>query len=248
MQGERRTPLRPGPALRALGLLFGDAQTVREHAAFAAASDAAVDLPRGDGHPVMFLPAFAMGDNALWPMARAIGRLGYAVHGWDQGRNLGLSVRVLERLFAHAQHLGDQHAKTISLIGWSAGGLYAREIARRRPSLVRRVITLATPIRPNEVGVAGAERWIRTVDRLRATFGDPAFSPSLEAPRVPTTAIHSKSDAVVPWRSALEVEGPCTENIEVAEGHLALGASVQVLHILAARLAVAPAPASDDSS
>jgi pimeloyl-ACP methyl ester carboxylesterase len=126
----------------------------------------------------------------------------------------------------------------VSLIGWSAGGLYAREIARRRPDLVRRVITLGSPIRPQGGEVAGTERWIRTVDRLRSALGDPGFSPSLEAPRVPTTAIHSKSDAVVPWRSALEMDGPYTENVEVAEGHLALAASVPVLRILARRLAM----------
>ncbi|MEO7431379.1 MAG: hypothetical protein ABIR62_05035 [Dokdonella sp.] len=227
-------------------LLLGETHTSRERSDFESAASTE-SLAHGDGHPVMLLPAFATGDLALAPMARAIDRLGYAVHGWNEGRNLGLSLRVLERLLAHAQHIADG-AKTLTLIGWSAGGLYAREMARRRPGLVRRVITLGTPIQPCAAELAGAYRWIRSFETLRSALGDPGFVPSHAVPVVPTTAIHSKSDAVVPWRNALELEGPCTENVEVPGGHLTLACSMPVLRIVAARLALAPATDVVDTS
>lgn len=248
---QRKRPVAPRASTIVLGamrLVLGEAHSSRVRSDFESASAATGALPRGDGHAVMFLPAFGTGDPALLPMARAIDRLGYAVHGWNEGRNLGLSLRVLERLLAHAQRLATADSKTISLIGWSAGGLYAREMGRRRPDLVRRVITLGTPIQPDAAEMAGVQRWIRGFESLRSALGDPGFAPSRIAPSMPTTAIHSKSDAVVPWRTALEIEGPCTENIEVPGGHLALACSMPVLRILADRLAVAPTNSGIDAS
>lgn len=200
-------------------------------------------LPRGDGHPVMFLPGFTMGDEALRPMARAFEKLGYAVYGWGQGRNIGLSLRTAERLQLRLQEIHYRHQAKVSLVGWSAGGLYARELAHARPEWVRRIIIFGSPIRPN----SGNEM----VDLARSVFdavleqrGSPRLVPADHAPPVLCTAIHSKNDGVVSWRAALEASGPNVENLEVEGAHLALGYNLDVLRIIAERLPIDPQAAT----
>ncbi|MGQ0700925.1 MAG: alpha/beta hydrolase [Panacagrimonas sp.] len=187
----------------------------------------------------MFLPGFAMGDEALRPMARVIERLGYTVSGWQQGRNLGLRARVLERLLRRLQEQHERDGLKFSLVGWSAGGLYAREIARVRPDWVRRIITLGSPIRPHQSGQEIVEGFRRAFESFLADRGYPSFHPDLDAPPVPCTAIYSKRDGVVAWRAAMETAAPNTENVEVEGTHLGLGFNLEVLRIVAERLATA---------
>lgn len=216
--------------------LLGEARAPLEVASFWLGSQDLSHLPRGDGHPVMFLPAFAMGDEGLRPMARVIERLGYAVYGWEQGRNLGLRTPVVARLLGALVERHERHGCKLSLVGWSAGGLYARELARLRPDLVRRVITLGSPIKPHDAGQEMVERFQRAFEWYLAQRGRASFRPDPDAPPVPCTAIHSRSDGVVAWRAALEAEASHTENLEVEGSHLGLGFNLEVLRILATRL------------
>lgn len=221
--------------------LLREARAPFEVAAFWLAPDRLAGLPRGDGHPVLFLPGFGMGDEALRPMARTIERLGYAVHGWDEGRNFGLRTAVAERLLVRVQDLHARHGQRVSLVGWSTGGLYARELARARPECVRRVISFGSPIRRHESGAALVSRARAAFEGLLATIGKASFEPSPDAPPVPCTAIHSRSDGVVAWRAALETDAPHMENLEVDGSHLALGYNLEVLRRVAERLAIDPA-------
>ena len=190
---------------------------------------------------MLFLPGFGMGDEALRPMARDIERLGYAVHGWEQGRNFGLRTAVAEQLLQRLQDLHARHDRALSLVGWSTGGLYARELARARPEWVRRVITFGSPIHPHESGDALVSRFRAAFEGFLATVGKASFEASPDAPPVPCTAIHSRSDGVVAWRAALEADAPHTENLAVDGSHLALGYNLEVLRLVAERLAVDPA-------
>jgi pimeloyl-ACP methyl ester carboxylesterase len=231
----RKPPPIVAPAWRAL---LGEARAPLEAAVFWLAADRLANLPHGDGHPVMFLPAFGMGDEGLRPLARVIARLGYACCGWDQGRNLGLSAAVAARLLRRLDDLRLAARARVSLVGWSAGGLYARELARQRPDLVRRVITLGAPIRPQDTGQPLLDGVRRVFEELLVGSGPQALVPDPAAPPVPCTSIHSRSDGVVAWRATLESAGPDSENIEVDGSHLGLGFNLEVLQIIAARLAL----------
>lgn len=239
----------PDQSTLAPGLLqlLRESRAPLEAAAFLIAARQIDGLPRGDGHPVMFLPGFAMGDEALRPMSRAIGRLGYAVYGWDQGRNLGLRSRVLQSLLKRAADLRRQHAADVSLVGWSAGGLYAREMARLGPGAIRRIITLGAPIDGSRGAQPLVGLVVRAFDTLQASRGNAGFVPQRAAPPVPCTAIHSKTDGVVAWQSSLEAEGPTVENVEVTGTHLALGFNLDVLRIIATRLAAAVGGGTPDA-
>lgn len=208
------------------------------------------DLVRGDGHTVMFLPAFTMGDEGLRPMARAVERLGYATCGWEQGRNLGLRVRILQHLIERLDQLHAQQGAAVSLVGWSAGGLYAREMARARPQAVRRVITLGSPIRPHGSGQPMVGLAQAAFEGVLALRGYTSFTPLLAPPPVACSALYSKADGVVDWRAAMEIDAPQTENLEVGGTHLTYGFSLEVLRIIADRLARPPwePPAASSSA
>ena len=196
--------------------------------------------PTGDGHPVLVLPGFTAGDESTVVLRFYLRRLGYWVHGWRLGRNFGFDGHRgrIDRGLAHRlEELAERHGKRISLVGWSLGGIYAREIARAIPERIRQVITLGSPF-------AGEGR-SSNVDRLyRALTGGSLRRPNPELlarlpepPPVPSTAIYSRTDGVAHWRACLERPAPHTDNIEVRGSHCGLGFNPAVLYAIADRLA-----------
>ncbi|REJ76475.1 MAG: alpha/beta hydrolase [Acidobacteria bacterium] len=193
-------------------------------------------LPRGDGHPVLVLPGFTTGDVVTTPLRRFLRHRGYEAKAWRQGVNVGmrhgLEIRMLRRL----RELAWLHDQPVSIIGWSLGGIYAREIARTQPAMVRQVITLGSPFagspKANHVwklyeNLAG-EQIANEAKRLQG----------LERPLpVPSTAIYSRTDGVVRWQCCVQREGPRSENVEVYGSHCGLGHNPSVLAIVADRLA-----------
>ena len=193
-------------------------------------------LPRGDGHAVMVLPGFGGGDLSTRPLRRALTRLGYDAHGWGQGRNLGMRRSARTALNQRFEDLYRDRGR-LSLIGWSLGGIYAREMARAAPERVRRVITLGSPFNhhPRANNADRLYRWINGGSRNDIDWE--GFNRRRVPPPVPCTAIYTKSDGIVAWRCAMEDPAPNTENVEVRGSHTGLGINVRVLRVIADRLA-----------
>lgn len=196
--------------------------------------------PRGDGHPVLVLPGFLASDLSTVLLRRFLKHRGYAVHAWDLGRNLGPNAAVEEGLRERLVDIVREHGRKVSIIGWSLGGVYAREIAREAPQLVRQVITLGSPI---SVGPKSTNAW-QIFERLSGQSVDEVAQAYVERLRqpvegVPSTAIFSRSDGIVAWRGCLEAEGPLRQNIRVRGSHCGLGHNVAALFIIADRLAQA---------
>src|SRR6516164_9814012 len=110
--------------------------------AFLASSPLLRVLGHGDGHPVLVLPPFTSDDASTQPLRWVLRSQGYWVHGWRLGWNLGPMAETVDGMHARLQALVDHHGRTVTLIGHSLGGIYARELARRHPDAVRQVITL----------------------------------------------------------------------------------------------------------
>lgn len=188
--------------------------------------------PHGDGHTVLVLPGLGGGDRSTAPMRGYLRRMGYDVHGWGLGVNrpdpslVGRLGRRFAELYEQAQR------RPISVIGWSLGGIYAREIARARPVAIRQVVTLGTPIRATPGEESHPTAWLRTMypDRPRRRL-----DPSPLA--VPSTAIFSRTDGVVPWRATRDLDGLRTESIEIVGSHVGLGHHPGALWAIADRLA-----------
>ena len=206
-----------------------------ELAASVAAWPLLAGSPRGDGHPVLVYPGFVASDVSTAPLRRLLRALGHDAHGWGQGRNLSPSPEVLDRALERIQELHRKHGRKLSLVGWSLGGLYARELAKRAPQAVRCVVSLGSPF----TGPSRATNAWRLFDLINR--GKPRVERSRDElrapPPVPTTSIYSRSDGIVAWQCSVEQAGPLAENIEVQASHTGLGLNPLVMHALADRLA-----------
>src|SRR5437773_1573449 len=169
-----------------------------------------------------------LGSRVGIALGRAIRDRGYHVHGWRLGRNLGPDARTVAGLGQRFVALRARHRRKVSLIGWSLGGIYARELARRFPADVRQVITLASPFR------APAASSVARFYPRRRSQARPAPRTPLDAPLpVPSSSLYSRSDGVVAWRSCLQDEGPLAENIEVRSSHCGMGHHPGALLVIA---------------
>ena len=216
-------PLPPEPAPGLL-LRMLEARALWEHYATVAMRPLWSIAPRGDGHPVLVLPGLTAGDASTAVMRSFLKSRGFSPSGWGQGLNLGLREGVIERVHERMRELWVEHGRAVSLVGWSLGGLYARELAKHSPEMVRLCITLGSPFtgHPRETN---AWRIYELASGHRVDWHDFTL-PLRWAPPVPTTSIWSPTDGVVPWRCCLEPRQTLAENIVVEfEPSRARGAS-----------------------
>ena len=196
---------------------------------------------RGDGHPVLVLPGFLGGDGSTTPLKRLLRSLGYDARGWLQGQNLGLRAGVELLMIRRLRDLFLSSGRRVSIIGWSLGGIYARELARQHPEAVRQVITLGSPfnlsLRANNAWRLYELMSGQTIDSQAELFDQ--IGKPLE---VPATAVYTRTDGVVAWECCLLDAGASAENIEVYGSHCGLGHNPLAIEVIADRLAL---PADD---
>lgn len=193
------------------------------------------DLPRGRGAPVMVLPGFGGGDTSTIVLRGLLSALGYKVSGWGMGVNRGHVEARLPQAIAQVAALAARARRPVHLVGWSLGGVFAREIARDAPELVASVVTLGTP-------VVGGPKYTRVGAFFRAFGGDldelerRVDERNRRLIRVPVTAIWSRADGIVDWRACIDPYDRAIDHVEVRATHLSLGFDPAVLRIVAMRL------------
>lgn len=172
----------------------------------------------GRGQPVMVLPGFLSSDGATRTLRRTLNHAGYQAYGWGQGRNLGVRSDILDRLDARLDSIAGKGAGRVTLIGWSLGGLYAREYAKHRPDRVAKVITMGSPFS----GDPRANHAWRLYELIaRHPVDAPPIKVNLaEKPPVPTIALWSRLDGIVGPRAARGRPSESDHAIEVACRHL----------------------------
>jgi pimeloyl-ACP methyl ester carboxylesterase len=223
------------PPSRTLMMLEGRA--ISELGAFLGALPLLSLAPRGDGHPVLVLPGLVASDTSTRPLRAFLRTRGYVVSGWRQGRNLGLRHGVQDAMVDLLQEMNDTHGRKVSLVGWSLGGLYARQLAKMMPERVRSVITLGSPF---AAGPKATNAWRvyeiasgRRADEEDLRFGGALSSP----PPVPTTAIFSRTDGICAWQGCVEKSSAMAESIEVESSHCGMGHHPAAVYAVADRLA-----------
>lgn len=194
-------------------------------------------LPKGDGHPVLVLPGFTAADGSTLELRALLRRLGYRTFAWKLGSNLGPTPQIVRGLEARLVEIAEKEQQPITIIGWSLGGIYARDLARQHPDLVRQVITLGSPIRMTPGDPSAASRLWDTLQSLHDTDAVGRIGEQDEPMPVPSTAVYTRSDGVVHWRLCLEVKGPRSESVEVFGSHCGLGFNTSVAIVIADRLA-----------
>ncbi len=215
----------PGRAAAELGVLFLSRPLLR-------------DAPAGDGHPVLVLPGFLADDRSTVSLRRFLRQHGHYVHGWRLGRNLGPTAGIMAGLERRLLEVTDRQGRAASLVGWSLGGMFARELAKRHPGRVRRVATLGSPFRgPDPLRTHATRRFESLAHRHVPLDELPPAERDRDPLAVPLTAVYSRTDGVVPWRACLVEPGPGCENVEVRGSHCGLGHNPAALWAVADRLA-----------
>ena len=179
-------------------------------------------LPRGDGHSVLVLPGLLADDHSTRALRAVLRRLGYDVHGWGLGRNIGPTAQCVNGIRDKLVQLTDEHQQPVSVIGWSLGGIFARDLARRSPESVRQVVTLGSPFRLARYSQTRASRMFDRFSHLHVEHRTLPLEPAGPLP-VPATSIYSHFDGIVHWQTCLDTPGERCENIAVMASHLGLG-------------------------
>ncbi|CAN5899219.1 alpha/beta hydrolase [soil metagenome] len=193
---------------------------------------------QGDGHPVLVFPGFSLNGSSTVDLRVRLQELGYAVHDWKQGFNYGPGLDFDLWLSLLSQQLQEIHAHqqcSVSLIGFSLGGTYARELAKLHPQLVRQVITLGTPFA--NPGLGEVEKIYGKLTGAQFLMDEALFQRLGVAPPVPSSSIYSRTDGFVGWESCIEKQSPCHRNIEVkGVSHLGMVHHPDVLKTIASLL------------
>lgn len=195
-------------------------------------------MPKGDGHGVLVLPGFMASDRSTRPLRSLLDDLGYETAGWGLGRNVRVDEARVEAMADCVDELFERTGgRKVSLIGWSLGGVFARELAKMMPEKVRLVISLGSPI-SDDRNHTNARRLFEYLNgKEPKVMQNGNFQKLAEAPPVPTSSILTKTDGVVHWRGSIQAEAKDTENIEVYASHCGMGANPSVAYVIADRLA-----------
>ncbi len=193
--------------------------------------------PKGDGRPVLLAPGYLADEYSMWPLKQFLQRINYDVYDWGLGRNLGNVDKDIVRLGNEVIDIHTRGKQPITLIGWSLGGVVAREVTRLFPEAVAEVITLGTPITGGPKYTAVANQYAKAKNLDLDSFEQHVLERNLIGFEQPVTSIFSKTDGVVGWKASVDVYNKQARNICVKGSHLGLGINPQVWKIIADTLA-----------
>src|SRR5882724_3605783 len=222
-----------------LSLLLAEVRGIFEFNASLMLSPLLMGAPRGDGHPVLTLPGFLASDLSMAPMRRYLKELGYDTYAWNMGRNFGGVASKRGALRELLQRIHETTGRKISVVGWSLGGIYARDLALQMPDLVRSVITLGSPF-TSDVRATNGTRLYEALSG-EGIDDNPEIQKAIAGDLpVPATSIYSRTDGIVNWHTCHLNPSERAENIEVyLASHVGLGVNPAALWAVANRLAQA---------
>jgi pimeloyl-ACP methyl ester carboxylesterase len=202
-----------------------------------------VPLPRGSG-PVIVLPGFMARDFMTARLRRSLIAAGYDARGWGMGQNRGVRADLLERLAGAVRSVAEHAGQPAVLIGWSLGGIFAREVAKHAPDAVRLVITLGSPFS----GDPRANNAWRLYEFVTAHKVD---APPVEVdlpvkPPMRTIALWSRRDGIVSCASAAGAPGERDEAIELQCRHLGFTVAPEAIAAIGTLLAQSPSSGPSD--
>lgn len=224
----------PGPLRR-----FLEARAVFEAFLLLPSAPLLLSQHRGDGRQIMLLPGFGTGDRSTWPLRRFLEYLGYDPLPWGLGRNNGQpeadARRVVERLVSVRRN-----DEPITLVGWSLGGVIAREVARLEPESVREVITLGTPVEGGPKYTAAGTLFAKRQKIDLEAFERHVHEINKQGIACPLTVIYSRGDGIVDWRASIDRYNPQARHKRVVGSHLGLGVNPLVWRLIAKTLTESP--------
>jgi pimeloyl-ACP methyl ester carboxylesterase len=196
-------------------------------------------LPQGDGHVVIVLPGFLASDLSTKPLRAVLSRLGYSAYGWGMGRNLVYNSERENALNELLHRAYSRQKRPVSLIGWSLGGLFAREMAKNHPDMVRLVISLGSPF-TGDLHKTNARKLFAQINGEPERTRPEVIDQLHVVPPVPFTSVFTKTDGIVPWKMSVQRgDQGQFENIQIPASHLGIGVNPLAIQVIADRLAQA---------
>lgn len=181
--------------------------------------------PKGDGRPVLLLPGYRSSHRAMVPLASFLRSKNYDAYHWRLGMNRGY---IDEYVALVGERLEREFDEPVTLIGWSLGGVIARELARLYAPHVREIITMGTPIIGGPKYTAAADSFAKMHGVVLDDFETYVHEINSIGLEQPITAFYSKTDGVVSWRAAVDTYNPQARNIEVGSTHFGIGINADV--------------------
>lgn len=174
--------------------------------------------PVGENAPVMTLPGFCAGDLSMAQMRHNLRAAGFRARGWGMGANTGAKPDTLERIHARVSDIAQREGRAVHLVGWSLGGVMAREYAKQHPDAVASVVTMGSPF-------SGSRRANHAWRLYRIIAGHSVDNPPIRfsdalRPTVPTFALWSAQDGVVAPACAHGEPHESDRAIELGCGHM----------------------------
>ncbi len=229
-------PLRPPSLRERVGELRAAAEPLRLLAAAPSLARRRTTSPR----TVIVVPGLGAGDRSMAPLRGFLERVGHRTLPWGLGRNAPDVEATLERFVPRVVDVVDRFDAPVALVGWSLGGIVARETARELntewPGAIERVVTFGSPVEGPRHTAAGRAYTPEQLDRIDGVVAE-RRGRSLGCPVV---AIHSRNDGVVGWRTVIDVDTPGATNVEVRSAHLGMGIDPDVWSAVADALDEGP--------
>ena len=190
------------------------------------------NTPRASGAPVIVIPGFANNDTYMSAMHTRLRENGYTVYGWNAGVNTGPNAQSFAALTQQLQTVYQTHHQKVILVGYSFGGVYARELARTNPDMVDSVVTLGAPFAlASQSGTPDPK--ISALYQI-AHGKTPTVQDLQTAPPVATLSLYSKNDRIVPWQASQTLGSAQSYNLEITHGHLAMPFNLEAAAITSA--------------
>jgi esterase/lipase len=209
---------------------------------------------QGDGRPVLAIPGYGGGDSSMLFMRYFLDKLGYQSYALDLGVNyesaserikrvedaVAFREKMVARVAERAEQIYKDSGETVTLLGWSMGGLYAFDVSQQHPDIIRQVITLGAPFGdPRGTSTFKLLRWVNrsTVAVEEQDFDSWTHKRQLSSDKVPVKIIYSTEDGIVAAHIARLDDHPMVEHIEVTSSHVGFTVNTDTLAIIAGLLA-----------
>ncbi len=191
--------------------------------------------PKGDGRISVFLPGWKAPEVSTLPLRGYLNSLHHDARSWGLGVNQGDVEAKRDEMISIVDDLATISGRPVNLIGWSLGGVVAREVARTLPDSVHRLVTYGSPVVGGPSYTAG---WATYPAQERARITE--LQEHLDATNpitTPITSIFTRNDTVVDWRACIDRSSLNVTTIEVGSTHVGLGLDPDVWLVVAEALA-----------
>jgi predicted alpha/beta hydrolase family esterase len=187
----------------------------------------------GDGRTIVVIPGLGSTDRHTALLRKTLNIAGYKAFGWGLGYGGPIKADLFDRIDRRLNAIASEGP--VTLIGWSLGGVIARDYANYAPSRVAEIITLGSPF-------SGNPRHNRAWRIYEFLADHPVDQPPVGGnyqtkPAMRTTAIWSDRDGIIPQRASQGQADQSDATVRISCGHFSMSCAPQAIEAVLQTLA-----------